>query len=194
EASVAIDNRAFRYGYGLFETMLVQHGQIMMEELHWQRLLQGMEQLHFAIPKTWTAGHLQNEVLSVVKKNKLEKLCRVRLQVYAGKGGLYDGLSQIPECVIECFPLEEHITQLNENGLVLGIAEGLQKSRNILANLKTTNALIYTQAAIQAQQNKWNDALIINTDGHILESTIANIFIIKDGILYTPPLSDGCVA
>src|SRR5690606_38623372 len=68
------------------------------------------------------------------------------------------------------------------------------KSRNILANLKTTNALIYTQAAIQAQQNKWNDALIINTDGHILESTIANIFIIKDGILYTPPLSDGCVA
>jgi branched-chain amino acid aminotransferase len=83
---------------------------------------------------------------------------------------------------------------LNENGLVLGLATGLQKSTDALANLKSCNALIYAIAARQARENQWNDALILNTAGNIIESTIANIFWITDDIIYTPPLADGCIA
>ena len=49
-------------------------------------------------------------------------------------------------------------------------------------------------AARQAKQNKWNDALVLNTAGNIIESAIANIFWVKDGNIYTPPLAEGCVA
>jgi len=54
--------------------------------------------------------------------------------------------------------------------------------------------MIYVAAARQAQENKWNDSLILNTSGHVIESTIANIFWIKDGQIFTPPLTEGCVA
>ncbi|RYD55313.1 MAG: 4-amino-4-deoxychorismate lyase [Sphingobacteriales bacterium] len=194
EALLPADNRAFRYGYGLFETMLFRDGVIALKDLHWERLFASMQQLHFSIPKLFTKAYLEQEVERTVQKNKLEHLSRVRLQVFAGSGGLYEDASPKPEFVIECFPLEKHILMLNETGLVTGIAQELHKSNDALANLKSSNALIYAVAAQQAKANKWNDALIRNAQGNIVESTIANIFWTKDNTIYTPLLSEGCIA
>ncbi len=193
DASIPYDNRAFRYAYGLFETMLFRDGAILLKELHWQRLFSGLEQLHFDIPKLISPQYFEKEIIETVKKNKLEKLCRVRLQLYAGSGGLFDS-SANAGFILECFDLEPNIAELNENGLVVGLATGLKKSPDSLSNLKTSNALIYAIAAQQAKAGKWNDAFIYNTNDHIIESTIANIFWVKNAIIYTPPLSSGCVA
>lgn len=188
------DNRSFRYGYGLFETMLLTNGEIQLKDLHWERLFKGMKQLGFDIPIHLTAALLEQQVLHTADKNNAAALCRIRLQVFPGNGGLYDGDSFQPEYIIECFPLEKPVMQLNENGLVAGIAEGLHKSADSLSHLKTSNALVYAAATRQAKQYKWNDALITNTAGHIIESTIANIFWIKGEQVYTPSLSEGCIA
>lgn len=193
-AGVPYNNRAFRYGYGLFETMLVRDGSIQLATYHWERLFAGTKALYFDMPKLMTADWLTEEVLRTVKKNGLEKLCRVRLQLYAGNGGILEEQNPKPEYIIECFAINEETTQLNETGLVLGIAEGVIKANDGLANYKTTNALVYAIAAQQVKTNKWNDALVLNNKGNIIESTIANIFWIKDGQVYTPPLSEGCVA
>ena len=141
-----------------------------------------------------TADYLEKQVLQTVQKNKLEKLCRVRIQFYGTGGGLYEQENKQPGFLVECFPLEESTLQLNENGLVAGVATGLSKSTDSLSNLKSCNALIYAMAARQAKENKWNDALVCNTSGNIIESTIANIFWIKNRVVYTPPLTDGCIA
>ena len=194
EVGLPADNCAFRYGYGLFETMLYRNGEIRLAGYHWERLFAGLRQLHFHIPVLFTPEKLAGQVARTVKHNKGEDLCRVRLQLYAGGGGLYSTESRDPSFVIECFPLQLSTITWNENGLVAGIAQGLAKSNDSLANLKSCNALIYAIAARQAQENKWNDALVCNTDGNIIESTIANLFWIKDGSVYTPPLSDGCIA
>ena len=174
--------------------MLVQDGAIRLADYHTARLLAGIEQLNFNLPALMTPQYLEEEVLRTVKKNKLKHLCRVRLQVFAGSGGLYDNGHLHPGFLIECFPLDDSTLQINTNGLVVGIATGVGKCMDSLANLKSCNALIYAVAARQAREHKWNDALICNTESHIIESTIANIFWIKDGIVYTPPLSEGCVA
>ncbi len=192
-AALPVDNGAFRYGYGLFETMLVQDGTIRLGQYHWERLFAGAKKLYFELPVLMTPEYLENEVLQTVKKNKLEKLCRVRLQLFAGGGGMF-GMDNKPGFVIECFPLDESTLLLNENGLTVGIATGLAKSMDCLSNLKSCNALIYAIAARQAKENKWNDALVCNTAGNIIESAIANIFWIKDKTVYTLPLADGCVA
>jgi branched-chain amino acid aminotransferase len=194
EAGLPIDNGAFRYGYGLFETMLVQDGDIRLKQYHWERLFAGIKQLSLELPAPVNPGYLEDEVLHTVRKNKLEKLSRVRLQVYAGGGGLYGPDAARAGFVIECFPLDVEITRFNQNGLVVGIAEGLCKSTDTLSNLKSCNALVYAMAARQAKANKWNDALILNTSGNIAESTIANLFWVKDGKIFTPPLFEGCVA
>lgn len=194
EAELTPDNKAFRYGFGLFETLLYQEGVIELKELHWKRLFSGLQQLHFDIPSLFTEGYLEQEVDRTVRKNKLEKLARVRLQVFAGSGGIYDNLAPKPEYIIECFPLDTHILTLNEIGLVTGIVRDIRKSSDLLAKLKSSNALIYAVAAQQAKINKWNDALLLNTADNIIESTIANIFWVENQIIHTPPLSEGCIA
>jgi branched-chain amino acid aminotransferase len=190
----AFHSRSFRYGYGIFETLLIKDGAIMLKDYHWERLFASAKQLYFNIPKLFTAERLEEEILHLAAKNQCEHLCRIRLQLFADGGGLFDGHSQTPEYIIECFLLEEPVIQLNENGLVIGIAEGLNKSVDALSHLKSCSALIYVIAAQQAKAYQWNDALILNTKGNIIESTIANIFWIKDSIVHTPPLSEGCVA
>lgn len=193
-AALQADNRSFRYGYGLFETILVKGGEMQLKQYHWRRLWQGMEQLQFTIPKNFTPSMLEAEVLRTVKKNKGEVLCRVRLQVFPGNGGLYDGDNYNPEYLVESFPLEPLFTELNATGLIVGIAAGLVKSNDSIANLKSCNALIYAQASKQAKGNKWNDALIVNNSEHIIETSIANLFWVKNSKIYTPPLSEGCIA
>lgn len=187
------DNRAFRYGYGLFETMLYRDGQIELAPYHWERLFAGMEQLHFEKPKHFTPQMMEHEVQRTVRRNGLEALCRVRLQVWPGNGGLYDAGTFAPHFLVECFPLQNEVTQLNENGLTVGIAQHLFKSMDSLANLKSCNSLIYAMAARQAKAHKWNDALVCNTEDGVIESTIANIFWIKNDVVHTPPLVEGCI-
>ncbi len=194
ETYIPVDNGAFRYGYGLFETMLVKEGKIGLLQYHMERLFGGLKQLYFEIPPLMTPEYLEKEVLQTVKKNKLDALCRVRLQLFAAGGGLFGLENKHPSFVIECFPLDENTLLLNENGLVAGIAAGLAKSMDSLGNLKSCNALIYAIAARQAKAHKWNDALICNTKGAIIESAIANIFWVKNVTVYTPPLKSGCVA
>ena len=146
------------------------------------------------MPELMTREWIESEILRTAKKNKLEKLSRIRLQIYAGRGGLYDGQNMWSEFVIEAIPIEQHLTQLNDKGLTLCIAEGLQKSPDFIANMKTSNALIYSLAAAQAKRKRVDDALVYNTNGNIIESTLANIWWIKGKDLYTPPLSEGCIA
>ncbi|MCD6012675.1 MAG: hypothetical protein K0Q79_2537 [Flavipsychrobacter sp.] len=194
DARLPVENRAFRYGYGIFETMLIVNDTIHLSEYHWERLYAGMKQLELELPPLVTLDYLEEEVWRTVNKNKLDKLCRVRLQVYGGEGGLYEPGDRKAGYVIECFSLDEGVMHFNENGLIVGVAHGLNKSMDALCNLKSCNALIYTMAANQAREHQWNDAMVCNTLGNIIESTIANIFWIKNGTVYTPPLSEGCVA
>jgi branched-chain amino acid aminotransferase len=186
--------RGFRYGYGLFETILFKEGNIALKQYHWERLFSGLRQLYFDIPAVITPEWLEDEILKTVQKNNLVKLCRVRLQIYAGEGGILGAKTNYPAFIIECFKLEKSATELNNNGLVIGIARGLQKSVDSLSNLKTSNALIYVMAGQQAASQKWNDALICNSYNNIIESTIANIFWVKNETIFTPPLSEGCIA
>lgn len=193
-AGVPYDSRAVRFGFGLFETMLMVDGQIMLKDLHWNRLYSGIAQLNLVMPELMTREWMAEEVLRTVKKNRLEKLCRIRLQIYAGKGGLFDGQSPWSEFIIDCQPVEASLLQLNEKGLSLMYAEGLAKSADSIANMKTSSAMIYAMGARQAIEKKVDNTIILNTAGNPIETTLANIFCISNDEIYTPSLSEGCIA
>lgn len=194
EAYAAADNTAMRYGVGLFETMLVRNGTVQLADYHMERLVSGMVTLGFPPPALFTPDYLLGEALRTVRKCGWQALCRVRLQVYWGAGGIAGPESNKPYYQIDCYGLEAHQTELNEHGLVVGLASGIAKSADTLSNLKSCNALVYAMASKQAHLHKWNDALICNTAGHIIESTIANIFWVEGDKIFTPPLTEGCVA
>lgn len=191
---IGADNRGLRFGDGLFETMKMKNELLILDNEHFARLWKGMAVLQFAIPKHFTPEKLQEEILQVAKKNQHEKAARIRVTVFRGNGGLYDATDNFPHYIIQTWLLPERNGELNSNGLDIGIYHDAKKSCDILSNLKTNNYLPYVMAALEAKKQKWNDAIVLNSFGRVCDSTIANIFFVKDEVVYTPALSEGCVA
>lgn len=185
-------NRGYRYGDGLFETIKVVKGKPRLASYHFDRLFAGLGILKFDVPKLFTQDKLQGEILDLTKKNKCEELARVRLSVSRGNGGLYDDDRSL-QYIIECWPLNESVNQLNENGLVVDIFPDARKSCDGFSNLKSANFLPYTMAAVYAREHRLNDCFVLNSHERICDSTIANVFWIKDETVFTNPLGEGCV-
>jgi branched-chain amino acid aminotransferase len=191
---VGADNRGLRYGDGLFETIKIKNGHLILDDEHFARLWNGMKVLQFDIPKHFTVDRLQQEIISLVKKNNHYNAARVRINIFRGDGGLYDAKNYSPNYIIQSWTLPEGSGEWNSNGLIAGVYKEVKKSCDILSNLKHNNYLPYVLAALNAKKEKWNDAILLNTHGRICDTTIANIFLIKEQIISTPSLSEGCVA
>ena len=70
----------------------------------------------------------------------------------------------------------------------------MKKQKNFLSNYKTKNGLMYVMAAIAAREKNLDDLLLSNEKGGILESSNSNLFVVSNGVLYTPSLDEGCLA
>ena len=187
-------NRGLRYGDGLFETMKMVNGNILQQADHFERLWQGLRVLQFEMPRLFTQGSLITAIRSLARKNNHENVARIRLNVFRGEGGLYDVVNNTPNYIIETWALPEENGQWNSNGLVAGIFEDAKKSCDMLSNIKHNNYLLYVLAALKSKQEKWNDAIVLNQFGRIADTTIANIFFVKDEMVFTSALGEGCVA
>ncbi|MEP6701062.1 MAG: aminotransferase class IV [Bacteroidota bacterium] len=192
EPVLLASNRGYRYGDGLFETMKMINGIILLADYHFERLFSALSLLKFDSPKLFTKEKLEQQILQLCKKNDCENLARIRLSVFRGNGGLYDE-NKAMQYVIECWPLNKSVNGLNENGLVIDIYPEAAKNCDKFSNLKSANFLSYSLAALYAKENKLNDCLLLNTSGGIADSTIANVFIIKDAVISTPGPEEGCV-
>jgi branched-chain amino acid aminotransferase len=187
-------SRALRFGDGLFETMKWANGELLHADEHFARLWRGLVTLRFDCPRSFNPDTLQQQMIQVIDKNGHRSGARVRLCVFRGEGGLYDPKNLLPNYTIESIPLPESHAMLNSNGLVLGIYRGAFKACDSLANLKHNNYLPYVLAALEAKTQHWNDAILLNMYGRICDTTVANLFMVKDGTVFTPALEEGCVA
>jgi branched-chain amino acid aminotransferase len=183
---------SYRYGDGLFETMKMIGGKIILERFHFQRLFAGIKLLGFPAHGPFRASWLRQEILDTCKKNKCAELARVRLSVSRGNGGLHDKTGK-PEYIIECWPVDPSVNLINKTGLVIDMFADLQKTCDSFSNLKSANFLPYVMAARYAQRLSVNDCLVTNIKGHIADATIANIFLVKRNLVITPALTEGCV-
>jgi branched-chain amino acid aminotransferase len=118
--------------------------------------------------------------------------CRISLDRV--NGGTYLPDSNEVTFFIEVYPYETNNFELNSKGLEVDQYMEIRKQRNFLSNYKTKNGLIYVMAAIHAGEKKLDDVLLINEQGGILESSSCNVFVVSNGVLYTPGLEEGCLA
>ncbi|TAH11672.1 MAG: hypothetical protein EAZ12_03680 [Sphingobacteriia bacterium] len=191
---ISPNNRSFRYGDGFFETIKWNSGKILLEQYHMERLFHSLEILQFNPPKYFNPSYISQAIHALVQKNQHHHLARVRVTIYRGDGGIYDVQNHFPHILIQTWDLNESNNRLNENGLEIGIFTKAIKSADHFSMIKSNNYLPYLMAAIWAKDHKLNDAVLLNNNGHVVDSTIANIFIISNGIIKTPPIFDGPVA
>ncbi|WP_317897902.1 aminotransferase class IV [Aurantibacillus circumpalustris] len=193
EPSVSFSNRAFRYGDSLFETIRVCNNNIMFLRDHITRLKLGMTVLRMNLPAEFNSDNIHEFIVQLLKHNTHAPHARVRLTVFRNDGGLYTPETNDISFLIESEELPSGY-ELNQKGFWVDIYADIKKSINKLSNIKSGNALMYVMAGIAKQSMKLDDCFLINENGTICESISSNIFVVKNGTLYTAPLTEGCVA
>ncbi len=189
------ENRAFLYNDSIFETIFVSTGKIHFFEEHLNRLIQGMKVLKYTVPDKFTVfkKNLEDEIFQLMFKNMLFKSARIRLTVFRKPGGLYTPVTNEIDYIITATDPGNEKYVLNNSGCLIDIYEEIKKPINKFSPYKTANSLIYSLAGIYKSEHQFDDCLICNDKGNIIESVSSNIFLVIDKRLITPPIKDGCI-
>lgn len=191
---LSINNRGFRYGDGLFESMRFMKGELRFPELHIDRIRKGMKLLKFDNYSQIDAWFIREKVEELIRRNKTGPDARIRLTVFRDAEGLYSPSANKMAYVLESQKLDESQYTINLKGLIIDVFDEIPKPVNLLSNLKTCNALIYVLAGIFKNQNALDEVLVLNQKGFLCESMSSNVFVVYDRKLYTPALNEGCIA
>jgi branched-chain amino acid aminotransferase len=183
---LASQNRGFKWGDGLFETMKVHKGQILLSNLHFERLYSGMKLLGIECKQGFTREVAHN-ILLLTRQNRCDAFSRVRLAVYREEdnGAGY---------VIEAIPLPEEANRWYAPGLSIDVYPYARKSMDAFANIKSASFLPYVLAAKFAKDCGTDDSLILNANNMVCDSSKANLFLVKGSEIFTPALHQGCVS
>lgn len=190
---VAADNRAFRYGDAVFETIRYHKGIPLFFDEHYKRLKHGMNILKMEVASLPPVEILVKQISLLIIKNSIFKDARIRLTVFRNGAGLYTPERNDVSYLIETFPVEGELYTYNKKGLLVGVFDEYHKSAQPLSGFKNANSLIYILGSIYKKENDLDDCLIVNEKGKIIEALSSNLFWIKDDVVYTPSLASGCV-
>ena len=193
EPALAFNNRAFRYGDALFETIRLCNNKVMFLKDHLNRLKIGMTVLRMNLPAEFNSDNIYEFIIQLLKHNTHAPNARIRLTVFRNDGGYYTPETNDISFLIESEEMS-HAYEINQKGYWIDLYGDLKKPINKLSNIKSANALLFVMAGLAKQSMKLDDCFIINETGSICESISANVFVVKNGTIYTPPLSEGCVA
>jgi branched-chain amino acid aminotransferase len=178
---------ALHVGDGFFETMRWEDGQIALWEGHIRRMKKAMKLLNMALPTHVDEEFLLKAIKELTNLNGQNK-ARVRLQVYR-----LDASSE--NSVNSGWLIETETpvwTDLKTYSLCLYSDEA--KSTDTYSNLKHGNYQLYHRASHYAAEKKYDDAVVLNSKGHVCDSSRANIFMICGERIVTPSLEEGCIA
>lgn len=191
--SIKAGNRAYIYGDGLFESIRVVNGRPINMQNHIMRMKEGMKILRMVCPPNFTLDFIESEIQTLIDQNKIEKGGRVRFSVDRKAGGFFMPHNNDIEYFIEAYSLPNNKFMLNEAGYKIDQFEDMKKQINLLSTFKTKNGLIYIMAKLRARELGLDDLLIQNDRMGIIEGGSANLFVVSNGVLYTPGLDSGCL-
>lgn len=193
EPAISFTNRAFRYGDSVFESIRYTNGKIMFLADHIKRIKLSMTTLRMNVPAEFTSANIEQLIVHLLEQNSIKQDARIRLTVFRNEGGFYTPDTNDISFLIETEKLEDVGYTLNQKGLWVDIYAEIKKPINKISNIKTGSALLYVMAGLTKTSLRLDDCLLVNDNGNIIESINSNIFVVKNGTLYTSPISDGCV-
>ncbi|WP_237274921.1 aminotransferase class IV [Tenacibaculum ovolyticum] len=189
ELQLSNENRAFKYGDAIFETIRVFNSKVVFIEDHYFRLMASMRMLRMKIPMKFTLEFLQEEILKIVRELPKSKNYRVRLTVYRKDGGLYKPTTNEIDYLIE----GNEFSEVEKTSYTIDLFKDFYNYSGLLSTIKTTNRMINTLSAVFADENDLDNCVLLNERKGVVEATNGNIFVVKGTVVKTPALTEGCI-
>jgi branched-chain amino acid aminotransferase len=191
-ATVSVMDRSFLYGDGLFEMMLVHNGLPFCWSDHMERLQRGAEFLKIHLP--FMSAALLDFARELVRANRMpEALLRLTLSRGVGVRGYSPKGAERPLVVMTLHPAPGTNPEKATCWKLLTASFRLP-AKEALAQFKTCNKLAQVLARAEAEARGADEAVLLNTDGYVVEGASSNLFWIKDSRVCTPPLATGILA
>jgi branched-chain amino acid aminotransferase len=188
QAAVPITDRGFLYGDGLFETLRISHGLPLWWSRHLARLQRGAEFLQIVLP--WAAEDLRKSAVKLIEQNTMpEAGLRITLTRGSGSRGYSPKGANNPTLAMTLHPMQPIRSPLR-----LATSSLRVPVNHPLASFKTANKLLHVLARAEVEARGADEALLLNTEGHVAEATASNLFWLSDGAVCTPPVADGALA
>ena len=192
KTTINVSDRGLQYGDGLFETMAVKNGKINLWEDHWQRLKSGCERLLISSPDKKL---VEKEIKSLCENNNNDKFV-IKLIVTRGEGqrGYCFSENQNITRILDVHTWPDYPDKNKTEGVAVRYCDTVLSENPRLAGIKHLNRLEQVLA-----RNEWNDSayqegLMLNVNGNVVDGTMSNIFMVEGNKIITPDLSLSGVA
>jgi branched-chain amino acid aminotransferase len=187
---LSAQNRAFKYGDGIFDTLKCLNERVYFVEDHYFRLMSSMRMLRMKIPLHFTLEYYETQIKRTLSENDLSAAARIRVSVFRIDGGYYAPLSNEVNFIIEVNPLTAKEDMRNYE---IELYKDFPTASGLLSTIKTNNRIINVLAGIYAQENEYQNCILINENKEVVEAINANIFLIRGNEIMTPWLESGCI-
>lgn len=193
EAKISVFDHGLLYGDGIFEGIRFYSNRVFKLEEHIDRLIKSAKAICLNLP--WSHEDICKATVDTIKANGLTA-GYVRLVITRGSGGLglNPYLCETPSMFIIASAIQLYPEEHYENGLdLITCATRRPTPASLSPQVKSLNYLNNVMAKIECIQAGVLEGLMLNEQGYVAECTGDNIFIIKDGVILTPPISDGAL-
>ncbi|EHQ90215.1 aminotransferase class IV [Desulfosporosinus youngiae] len=179
------NDRLALFGFGLFETLLITDYGPLFADLHWQRLHRGAQILGLVPPdqQEWLQ-HIQ----AFMEQTPGTTPYALRITLSGGAP-----LAGLPSQLLFQRRSVPYTPAQYTAGIQLHLLTSPRNEHSPLCTLKSTNYLENILAKEEAALHGCEEGLWLNTQGYLAEGTMSNLFFLKNGALFTPSLSSGCL-
>ena len=187
-ATISLDNRAFKYGDAVFETIKVKNSKVYFTEDHYFRLMASTRMLRMQMAMHFTLEYFETQILELISTLGLTN-ARVRFSVFRKNGGLYSPNTNETDFLIEAFPLNKEVKPAYE----VELYKDHYLYSGLLSTIKSNNRLLNVLASIFMAENGYDNCLLLNEKKQLVEAVNGNLFLLKGNVVLTPKLTEGCI-
>ena len=187
---VDVSDRGFQYGDGLFETLEVLQGKALFLDRHLQRLTDGCQRLLLP-PPDWQL--LQQEAQQLIS-NTEHGVLKIIITRGVGGRGYRQPDAIVPTRLLSLHPYPQYPSALKSQGIVTRFCDQLLSINPSLAGIKHLNRLEQVLARAEWRDEAIQEGLMRDSNGHLIEGTMSNLFMVKNAVLYTPALTQSGIA